>query len=70
VHTWFEVDGHTTGVAHGVIIVLKRYDVKPSNQPLQSSGTRLQAGAERRAGSCQPLNGGVDTERSEMYLHC
>jgi hypothetical protein len=37
---------------------------------LQSSGTRLQAGAERRAGSCQPLNGGVDTERSEMYLHC
>ena len=33
--------------------------MKPSNQPLQPSGTRLQAGAARRAGSCHRLNGGV-----------
>jgi hypothetical protein len=29
------------------------------NQPLQPTGTRLQAGAARRAGSRQRLNGGV-----------
>ena len=29
------------------------------NQPLQPSGTRLQAGGARRAGSRQRLNGGV-----------
>ena len=29
------------------------------NQPLQPPGTRLQAGAARRAGSRQRLNGGV-----------
>ena len=29
------------------------------NRPLQPTGTRLQAGAARRAGSRQRLNGGV-----------
>jgi hypothetical protein len=40
-------------------IVLERYGVKPPNRPLQPPGTRLQAGAARRAGSHQRLKRSV-----------
>ena len=48
-----------TGAVRGVSGGLSEPSMKPSNQPLQPSGTRLQAGAARRAGSCHRLNGGV-----------